>query len=138
MSVEPGGRLGVYEIVHRLGSGRWATSFGPATSGWAGTWRSRSFRALPGRSERRARFEAEALALSALNHPNVVTVYGAETHGDVSLIAMELVEGRTLRSLLADGPLPSKRALEIAARTAAGLAAAHARGVVHRDLKPRT
>ena len=137
MSVEPGGRLGVYEIVHRLGSGAMGDVFRARDLRLG---RDVALKVLPERfqddPERRARFEAEALALSALNHPNVVTVYGAETHGDVSLIAMELVEGRTLRSLLADGPLPSKRALEIAARTAAGLAAAHARGVVHRDLKP--
>jgi eukaryotic-like serine/threonine-protein kinase len=85
---------------------------------------------------RRARFEQEARAASALAHPNIVVVYDVgESDGSV-WIAMELVEGRTVRNLLASGRLPAKRVLEIGAQVAEGLAAAHAAGIVHRDLKP--
>ena len=87
--------------------------------------------------DRRQRFEQEARAASALNHPNILTVYDiAETDGTI-YIAMELVEGKTLRELMASGePLPTKRLLDIAVQTAEGLAKAHSVGIVHRDLKP--
>ena len=83
------------------------------------------------------RFEKEARAASALNHPNVVTVYDVGRDGPVSFIAMELVEGRNLADLLSGGPLPLRKALEIGGQIADGLAAAHERGLVHRDLKPQ-
>ncbi len=86
--------------------------------------------------ERLRRFEAEARAASALNHPNIVTVYEVGSADGISYIAMELVEGKTLRELLSKGPLPLKRTLEIAARVTDGLARAHEAGVVHRDMKP--
>jgi serine/threonine protein kinase/Tol biopolymer transport system component len=137
MSIEPGERFGAYEIGNRLGTGAMGDVFRARDLRLG---REVALKVLPERfrddSERRVRFEAEALALSALNHPNIVTVYGAETHGDIGFIAMELVEGKTLRSLLAEGPLPPKRALDIAAQAAAGLAAAHTVGIVHRDFKP--
>lgn len=137
MTLEPGERFGAYEIGSRLGSGAMGEVFRARDLRLG---RDVALKLLPERfrddPERRRRFEAEALALSALNHPNVVTVYGAETHGDLAFIAMELVEGRTLRSFLSDGPLPPKKALDVAGQAAAGLAAAHARGLVHRDVKP--
>ena len=87
--------------------------------------------------ERRKRFEQEARAASALNHPNILTVYDIGESGETIFIAMELVEGRTLRELLASGePVPTKRLLDIAVQTADGLAKAHTAGIVHRDLKP--
>jgi len=89
-----------------------------------------------GDSSRRHRFELEARAASALNHPAIVTVYDVgETQG-VSWIAMEWVEGKTLRQILSSGSLPLPDALSIASQISAGLAAAHAKGIVHRDLKP--
>jgi serine/threonine protein kinase len=87
--------------------------------------------------ERRQRFEQEARAASALNHPNILTVYDIGETDGTTFIAMELVEGKTLRELLAAGePLPTKRLLDVAVQTAEGLAKAHGSGIVHRDLKP--
>jgi Tol biopolymer transport system component len=82
------------------------------------------------------RFEKEARAASSLNHPNIVTIYDIGSSSSTSFIAMELVEGRSLRELLQGGPVPLKRLLSLAAQIADGLAKAHAAGIVHRDLKP--
>src|SRR5262245_38747896 len=87
-------------------------------------------------AERLSRFEKEARTTSGLNHPNIVTIYEVGAFDGTSFIAMELVEGKTLRELLAPGALPSKRLLPMAAQVASGLARAHAAGIVHRDLKP--
>ena len=86
--------------------------------------------------ERRARFEREARAASALNHPNIVTIHDFASAGPDFYMVMERVEGRTLRDMLAAGPLPAKRIVEIGAQVADGLAKAHAADIVHRDLKP--
>ena len=86
--------------------------------------------------ERLIRFRDEARALSALNHPNIVTVYETGEADSVPFLAMELVGGETLRDKLARGSLPLREALEIARQVAAGVAAAHESGIVHRDLKP--
>jgi serine/threonine protein kinase/Tol biopolymer transport system component len=86
---------------------------------------------------RRQRFEQEARSASALNHPNILTVYDIGEADGALYIAMELVEGKTLRELVASGePLPTKRLLDLAVQIAEGLAKAHAAGIVHRDLKP--
>jgi Tol biopolymer transport system component len=83
-----------------------------------------------------ARFQSEARAASALNHPNIITIHDIGSAEGVSYILMELVDGKTVRELLDGGPPPLKKTLQIAAQAAEGLAAAHARGIVHRDLKP--
>ncbi len=87
--------------------------------------------------ERLARFKKEALLLASLNHPNVITVYGIEQDDAIFAIAMELVEGKTLRELLAAGTLPVRNVLEVAVQMAAGLTRAHQARIVHRDLKPQ-
>lgn len=87
----------------------------------------------PGRLDR---LEREARSASALNHPNIVTIYEFGRTESLSYISMELVQGGTLRELLVSGPLPTKRLLAIAVQAADGLANAHAAGIVHRDLKP--
>ena len=138
MAPAPSGRkLGPYEIIAPIGAG-----------GMGEVYRARDSRLrrdvaikilaeeLSGDAERRARFEQEARAASALSHHNIVTVYDVGTSESTVYIAMELVEGRTLRDLLQSGPLPTKRVLEIAYQIADGLAKAHAAGIVHRDLKP--
>ncbi len=83
-----------------------------------------------------ARFRQEARAMGALNHPAIISVYDYGNEGDIAYMAMELLEGRELRDLLSQSRLPLARAVEIAATVAEGLAFAHARGVVHRDIKP--
>jgi eukaryotic-like serine/threonine-protein kinase len=130
-------RVGPYEIVAPLGAG-----------GMGEVYRARDSRLdrfvalklLPadvaGDPDRLARFEREARAASALNHPSIVTIYDVGSVESQSWISMELVEGRTLRDLLATGPLPLRRALGLAAQIADGLAKAHEAGIVHRDLKP--
>ncbi len=137
MGLQAGDRLGPYEVQALLGVG-----------GMGEVYRGRDTRlgrdvALkvisPKRVEDaslRRRFELEARAASVLNHPSIVTVYDVGETGGVSWIAMEWVEGRTLRQLLGPGPLPVRDALSLARQIAEGLAAAHAKGVVHRDLKP--
>jgi eukaryotic-like serine/threonine-protein kinase len=86
--------------------------------------------------DRLSRFEQEARAASALNHPGIVTIYEIGRVDSISYIAMELVAGSTLREVLSGGPLPVKRLLAIAAPAADALARAHEAGIVHRDLKP--
>ena len=137
MSLSPGVRLGPYEILSPLGQG-----------GMGEVYRARDPRlgrdvaikvlpeAVASDQERLSRFEQEARAASALNHPNIVTIYEIGTAGSVSYISMELVQGRTLRELIVEGPLPAKRLLSLSAQIAAGLARAHEAGIVHRDLKP--
>ena len=82
------------------------------------------------------RFEREARTASALNHPNIATIYHIGEHEGTRYIAMELVEGKTLRELLNEGPLSTKKTLALAKQIIAGLAKAHAADIVHRDLKP--
>jgi tetratricopeptide (TPR) repeat protein len=130
-------RFGRYEILKKLGAG-----------GMGEVYRARdltlgravAIKVLRGAAftdpERLARFEQEARSASALNHPNIVTIYEVGTEGEARYIAMELVEGRTLREILRDGILLTRRALQLAAQAAEGLAEAHAAGIVHRDLKP--
>ena len=137
MSLKHGTRLGPYEIVAPLGAG-----------GMGEVYKARDIRlgrdvavkVLPADlsrdPERLRRFENEARLVSALNHPSVVTVFDVGESGATLYIAMELVEGRTLRDLMGGGALPTKRLLAIAAQVADGLAKAHGAGIVHRDLKP--
>jgi predicted ATPase/serine/threonine protein kinase len=82
------------------------------------------------------RFRREARSASALNHPNICTIYEVNEANGRAFIAMELVEGKTLRELLASGSLPMRKAIEIAAQVAEGLTKAHEAGIAHRDLKP--
>src|SRR5205807_2426062 len=82
------------------------------------------------------RFGREARSASALNHPNICTIYEINEANGRAFIAMELVEGKTLRDLLASGLMPMGKAIEIAAQVAEGLTKAHEAGIAHRDLKP--
>jgi serine/threonine-protein kinase len=93
---------------------------------------------LSGDRETLARFTREARSASALNHPNIVTIHevGMDQGSGSPYIVMEYIDGRDLRSLVSNGPLPNRKTLDIAAQIADGLAAAHEQGIVHRDLKP--
>lgn len=86
--------------------------------------------------ERLRRFLQEAQAASALNHPNILTVYEFDQDTDRLFLATEYIEGQTLRDIIARGSLPVRQALEIAAQIASALSAAHASGITHRDIKP--
>jgi eukaryotic-like serine/threonine-protein kinase len=137
MPLSAGSRLGSYEVLAPLGAGGMGEVYRAKD---ARLGREIALKVLPtdaaGDAGRRSRFEQEARAASALAHPNIVAVYDVgESDGSV-WIAMELIEGRTVRDLLASGPVPIRRSLEIGTQVAEGLAAAHAAGIVHRDLKP--
>ena len=137
MTLAPGQKLGPYEVVGPLGAG-----------GMGEVWRARDARlgrevaikVLPADvasdPSRLARFEREARAVEALNHPNIVVLHSVEDADGVRFLTMELVEGLPLTSLVEPGGVPVKKLLELSIPLADALAAAHARGVVHRDLKP--
>ena len=87
-------------------------------------------------ADRLHRFEVEAKAAAALNHPNILAVYQMGTYAGVPYLVSELLEGKTLAESMRRGPLPVRKALDYAVQIAVGLAAAHEKGIVHRDLKP--
>ena len=115
----------------------WARCIARATHAWTALSRSRFY---PPRSPQTmtgcTASSEEARSASALNHPNIVTIYELGQDGSCHYIAMELVEGKTLRELLGSGLLPMRKAIEIAAQIADGLTKAHEAGIAHRDLKP--
>ena len=82
------------------------------------------------------RFQWEARAASALNHPNICTIYEVNQHEGRHFIAMELLEGRTLEQEIEAKPLDADRTLDLAIQISAGLEAAHVKGIIHRDIKP--
>ena len=137
MSLTAGTRLGPYEILAPLGAG-----------GMGEVWRARdaklgrdvALKVLPAElaldPERLVRFEREAKAVAALNHPNIVTVHSVDEVDGVRFITMEVVEGTTLAELIPERGLPVDTLLHLAIPLADALAAAHERGVIHRDLKP--
>ncbi len=86
--------------------------------------------------DRLRRFEQEAKATSALNHPNILTVYDIGEHDGSPFIVAELLEGVELRERLDEGPIPLRKVTEYAQQIVSGLSAAHEKGIVHRDLKP--
>jgi serine/threonine protein kinase len=86
--------------------------------------------------ERLRRFEPEARATAALNHPNILAVFQMTTENGVSYLVEELLDGETLRERLRRGPIPLRKTIDYAVQNALGLAAAHDKGIVHRDLKP--
>ena len=88
------------------------------------------------RKQLEARFRQEAKAAAGLNHPGIITIHDIGREGDWLYIAMELLKGTELRDRLQQGPMPLTEAVDIAGQVAAGLAVAHAQGVVHRDIKP--
>jgi Tol biopolymer transport system component len=137
MPLSAGTRLGSYEIVAPLGAGGMGEVYRARDTRLG---REVAIKVLPadraGDADRRRRFEQEARSASALNHPNILTIHEVGSEGDTTYIAMELIEGRTVRELVASGPVPTKKLLDVAAQTAEGLAKAHGAGIVHRDLKP--
>ncbi|HVT02525.1 MAG TPA: serine/threonine-protein kinase, partial [Thermoanaerobaculia bacterium] len=137
MAIAAGIRVGPYEIGAPLGAGGMGEVF-RARDLTLGREVAIKFLSdhLSASSSHIARFEQEARSASALNHPNIITIYSFGKYESTHYLAMELVEGKSLRALLQDGIPPIRRTLQIAAQIAEGLAAAHERGIVHRDLKP--
>ncbi len=137
MSLASGTRLGPYEILAPLGAG-----------GMGEVYRARDTRlgrgvaikvlpaAFSADPDRLRRFEQEARAASALNHPNILAIYDVGTHGGEPYVVSELLEGETLRERLGGLALSARKAVDYGIQTAEGLAAAHEKGIVHRDLKP--
>ena len=137
MTLATGARLGPYEIVSPLGAGGMGEVYRAKDTRLG---RKVAVKVLPAEvandPERLRRFEQEAKAASALNHPNILTVHDVGTHEGTAYLVTELLAGEPVRERLREGPLPWRRAIEIAVQVARGLAAAHDRGIVHRDLKP--
>src|SRR5271169_1026942 len=137
MALTPGTILRQYEIRSPLGAG-----------GMGEVYRARDTRldrevaikvlpeSLTSDPERLHRFEQEARAAAALNHPNILAVYQMATHEGVSYMVTELLEGETLRGRLRHEPMPLRKVIDYEVQIAHGLAAAHEKGIVHRDLKP--
>jgi serine/threonine protein kinase/Tol biopolymer transport system component len=141
MSLTPGTRLGPYEIVARIGAGGMSEVYRAHDSRIR---RDVAVKVLPPTyakfADRLHRFEQEARAVGALNHPNLLTIFDAGTAEGRPYIVTELLDGQTLRSHLRDNgvpvKLPIRKAVDYSIQIANGLAAAHERGIVHRDLKP--
>ena len=137
MSLTSGSKLGPYEILAPLGAG-----------GMGEVYRARdkrlqrdvAIKVLPVSfaedPDRLRRFEQEARATAALNHPNILAVFDLGTHDGAPYVVGELLEGETLRDRLRGGPLPVRKTMDYALQIAHGLAAAHEKGIIHRDLKP--
>lgn len=137
MAMKAGSKLGPYEILAPLGAG-----------GMGEVYRARDKRlgrevaikvlpaAVAGDPDRLARFEREARALAQLSHPAILSIFDFGKEGETAYAVTELLEGKTLRERLGREKLSWRRAVEIAAAIAEGLASAHGAGIVHRDLKP--
>jgi eukaryotic-like serine/threonine-protein kinase len=137
MTLTTGTKLGPYEIVAPLGAG-----------GMGEVYRAKDLRlgrdvalkilpeSFAREPDRLRRFEQEARAVAALNHPNILAVFDIGQHEGSPFLVSELLEGDTLRAALEGGILPQRKTIEYGVQIAHGLAAAHEKGIVHRDLKP--
>src|SRR4029453_9552259 len=134
--MDSGETLGPYRILEKIGEGGMGEVYRAHDSRLQRTIAIKVLAPHLVTPDRVERFEHEARAVAALNHPNILTIHDVGRHGDTAYFAMEWVEGQTLRDEMRDGPLPHRRTIQLAQQIAEGLAAAHAAGVVHRDLKP--
>ena len=137
MSLEAGTRLGSYEIVRPIGAGAMGEVYRAKDLKLG---REVALKVLlkefASDPDRLRRFEQEARAASALNHPNIVHIYDIGQEDDTHYIVMELVRGSNLRQLLVDAPFDNERLVDLSRQIVAGLANAHQAGIVHRDIKP--
>ncbi|HEX9423962.1 MAG TPA: protein kinase, partial [Pyrinomonadaceae bacterium] len=137
MSIAAGTKLGRYEIRSKIGEGGMGEVYRAHDEKLN---RDVAIKVLPAalseNSDRLHRFEQEAQAAGSLNHPNILAVYDVGTHESAPYVVSEMLEGETLRGVLDDGPLSTRKAIDCATQIARGLAAAHDKGIIHRDLKP--
>src|SRR2546425_4660006 len=132
-----GRTVGRYRITEKLGEGGMGVVYRAQDSTLGRDVAIKVLRPELGRQpERMRRFSQEARAASALNHPNIITVYDAGEFEDGPFLVMELVEGESLRAQLRHGPLPRAKVLDVGIQAATALARAHESGITHRDLKP--
>jgi eukaryotic-like serine/threonine-protein kinase len=130
-------RLGRYELVAPLGAGGMGEVYRARDTGIGREVAIKVLLEGPEHTaEQLARFEREARAVGALQHPNILVLHDLGSHEGHPYLVTELLLGRTLRDLLEKGPLPPRRVAEVGAQIASGLAAAHEKGIIHRDLKP--
>jgi len=136
-TLKPGTRVGDYEIQKLIGAGGMGEVYQARDARLA---RDVAIKVLPpyltSHPERLSRFEQEARAAAALNHPNIVAVYQMGIYEGAPYLVSELLEGGTLREHIQRGPMPQRKTIEYAVQIARGLTAAHNKGIVHRDLKP--
>ena len=139
MSLPPGTKLGTFEISGLLGKGGMGEVYRARDTGLN---RSVAIKVLPesfaANPERVARFEREARLLATLSHQNIAGIHGLEEQDSLRYLVLELVEGETLKAHLEEGATPVEETLRICCQIADAVAAAHEKGVVHRDLKPST
>jgi Tol biopolymer transport system component len=137
MPLTPGAKLGPYEIIAPLGAGGMGEVYRAKDTRLG---RDVALKILPESFAREAdrlrRFEQEARAVAALNHPNILAVFDIGQQDGSPFLVSELLEGDTLRAALENGALPQRKTIEYGVQIAHGLAAAHEKGIVHRDLKP--
>jgi serine/threonine protein kinase len=132
-----GSRLAQYRIVEKIGAGGMGIVYRAHDEELL---RDVAIKVLPAGSledaEARRRFKQEALVLARINHPNIATLYGAGAENEVDFLVMEFIPGVSLSDRLLSGPLPIDEVMVVAAQISEGLAAAHKRGIIHRDVKP--
>ncbi len=137
MTLELNTQIGPYEILAKIGAGGMGEVFRARDSRLS---RDVAIKILPvhysSSDDRLSRFEQEARATGALNHPNIVSIFDFGSHDGSPYVVTEFLEGETLRSKLKSGPLSPRKALDFGAQMARGLAAAHEKGIIHRDVKP--
>src|SRR6202040_762153 len=137
MPLAPTTRLGPYEIIAPLGAGGMGEVVRARDTRLG---REVALKILPEsfarESDRLHRFEQEARAIAALNHPNILAVFDIGQHNGSPFLVSELLEGESLRAVLDGGAVPQRKTIEYGVQIAQGLAAAHDKGIVHRDLKP--
>jgi TolB-like protein/tetratricopeptide (TPR) repeat protein len=137
MPLAAGSRLGPYELLGLIGAGGMGEVYRARDTRLG---REVAIKVLPAEfaadPERLRRFEQEARAVAALDHPNILALYDVGTHDGSPYIVTQLLEGESLRERLTGGAMPVRKAVETAVQIAQGLAAAHEKGITHRDLKP--
>jgi len=137
MGLDPGARLGPYEVVAAIGAGGMGEVYRARDTKLG---REVALKILPDAfardPDRLARFQREAQLLASLNHPHIGAIHGLEESGDIRALVLEFVDGETLADRIARGALPAEEALSIAREICDALQAAHEQGIVHRDLKP--